>query len=129
MAQQTIQPKQPATFSVEEAPAPVASNPVAPAAAQHTPAQEFLPFQEALDVSQTTPESATDQSTQKSEESPMEITERAKTKVQTSADLPEIKVAEPVEQDDPLLNEGEDFLEKTGNFIGRIKWSIFNEDR
>ena len=62
------------------------------------------------------------------EESPMEITQTATPKVQTSADLPEIKVADPV-QTDPDLSEGEDFLEKTDNFIGRIKWSIFNEDR
>lgn len=60
---------------------------------------------------------------------PVEITEAAKPKVQTEADLPEIKVAPPAEKPEPALDEGEDFLEKTDHFIGRIKWSIFNEDR
>lgn len=60
-------------------------------------------------------------------DTPVEITQEAKPKVQTEADLPEIKVAPA--QDDPDLSEGEDFLEKTDNFLGRIKWSIFNEDR
>lgn len=62
-------------------------------------------------------------------ESPVEINRQAKAKVQTSADLPEIKVADPVAQPEPVLIDGEDFLEKTDNFIGRIKWSIFREDR
>ena len=46
----------------------------------------------------------------------------------SSEDLPEIKVV----QNDPepdFLDGGEDFLEKTGNFFGRIKWSIFGEDK
>ncbi len=47
--------------------------------------------------------------------------------VQTEADLPEIKVADPVPQETVL--EGEDFLEKTGSFMGRMKWSIFREHR
>ncbi len=47
--------------------------------------------------------------------------------VKSSADLPEIKVAEPVPQED--LFNGEDFLEKTDTFIGRMKWSIFRENR
>ena len=51
-------------------------------------------------------------------------TEQAKEK---QKDLPEIKVADPVPQDDFL--EGEDFLEKTSSFIGRMKWSIFRENR
>ena len=42
-------------------------------------------------------------------------------------ELPEIKVADPVPQDDFL--EGGDFLEKTSSFIGRMKWSIFRENR
>ncbi len=62
-------------------------------------------------------------------DTPVEITQEAKPKVQTEADLPEIKVAPAPAQDDPDLSEGEDFLEKTDNFLGRIKWSIFNEDR
>ncbi len=52
----------------------------------------------------------------------------ATTKVMTEADLPEIKVAEPVPQPEPLF-DGEDFLEKTDSFIGRMKWSIFREDK
>ena len=49
------------------------------------------------------------------------------TQIQTPEDLPEIKVAEhPVPE--PLF-EGEDFLEKTNSFIGRMKWSIFRENR
>ena len=44
-----------------------------------------------------------------------------------STELPEIKVADPIDQ--PDLLEGEDFLEKTDSFIGRMKWSIFHEDR
>ena len=48
-------------------------------------------------------------------------------RLQTSADLPEIKVAEPTLQDE--LFDGEDFLEKTDSFIGRMKWSIFRENR
>lgn len=47
--------------------------------------------------------------------------------VQTEADLPEIKVADPIPQEE--LVSGEDFLEKTGSFIGRMKWSIFRENR
>ena len=47
--------------------------------------------------------------------------------VLTEADLPEIRVAEPVPQEE--LYNGEDFLEKTDSFIGRMKWSIFREDR
>ena len=51
----------------------------------------------------------------------------ARTPIATSADLPEIKVADPVPQEE--MFEGEDFLEKTGSFIGRMKWSIFRENR
>ena len=48
-------------------------------------------------------------------------------KVQSPEDLPEIKVAEhPVPE--PLF-DGEDFLEKTNSFIGRMKWSIFRDNR
>ena len=62
-------------------------------------------------------------------DTPVEITQEAKSNVQTEADLPEIKVAPATVQNDPDLSDGEDFLEKTDNFLGRIKWSIFNEDR
>ncbi len=49
------------------------------------------------------------------------------TPVQTKENLPEIKVAEPTATDE--LFDGEDFLEKTDSFIGRMKWSIFRENR
>ncbi|MBR4355429.1 MAG: hypothetical protein IKP96_02495 [Elusimicrobiaceae bacterium] len=62
-------------------------------------------------------------------ENPVEMTRQAKAKVQTEADLPEIKVAPPQPPADSSLVDGEDFLNKTDNFIGRIKWSIFHEDR
>ena len=43
-------------------------------------------------------------------------------------DLPEIKTAAPVPQPEVSLDK-DDFLEKTDSFLGRIKWSIFREDR
>lgn len=61
-------------------------------------------------------------------EMPMTMRETVKSKVMTEADLPEIKVADPVPQPEPLF-DGEDFLEKTDSFIGRMKWSIFREDK
>lgn len=60
-------------------------------------------------------------------EVPVEVTETLRPKVRTEEDLPEIKVAAPVPQDD--FGPGEDFLEKTDSFIGRMKWSIFREDK
>ncbi|WP_428073542.1 hypothetical protein [Candidatus Avelusimicrobium aviculae] len=60
-------------------------------------------------------------------EVPVEVTETFKPKVRSEEDLPEIKVAQPVVQDD--FDPGEDFLEKTDSFIGRMKWSIFREDK
>ena len=53
---------------------------------------------------------------------------QAQAKVTTEADLPEIKVADPIPQPEPF-DDGEDFLEKTDTFIGRIKWSVFHEDK
>lgn len=47
--------------------------------------------------------------------------------VQSEEDLPEIKVADPVPVHEAY--DGEDFLEKTDSFIGRMKWSIFRENR
>lgn len=61
-------------------------------------------------------------------EKPMTMQETVKSKVMTEADLPEIKVADPIPQPEPLF-DGEDFLEKTDSFIGRMKWSIFREDK
>ena len=49
-------------------------------------------------------------------------------KTMTEADLPEIKVAEPIAQPEAMY-DGEDFLTKTDSFIGRMKWSIFREDK
>ncbi len=54
------------------------------------------------------------------------LSNTAKT-IESTDDLPEIKVADPIPQEE--LYNGEDFLEKTGSFIGRIKWSIFRENR
>ena len=59
---------------------------------------------------------------------PVTVTQRAKASVTTDADLPEIKVAEPVPQPQSSF-DGEDFLEKTDSFIGRMKWSLFREDK
>ena len=61
-------------------------------------------------------------------EIPVAMDARAKSTVVTEADLPEIKVADPVPQREQLF-DGEDFLEKTDSFIGRMKWSIFREDK
>lgn len=58
---------------------------------------------------------------------PVEMQNTLHSKLQTDADLPEIRVADPVPQED--LYNGEDFLEKTDSFIGRMKWSIFREDK
>ena len=55
------------------------------------------------------------------------VSAQVPTAVRTEEDLPEIKVADPVAQDS--LFDGEDFLEKTNSFIGRMKWSIFRENR
>lgn len=61
------------------------------------------------------------------EAAPVEMQNTLRSKVQTEADLPEIRVADPVPQEE--LYNGEDFLEKTDSFIGRMKWSIFREDK
>ncbi len=61
------------------------------------------------------------------EEDPVAVTQTKRPSVQTEADLPEIRVAKPVPQNDVEI--GEDFLEKTDSFIGRMKWSIFREDK
>jgi len=49
-------------------------------------------------------------------------------RVQTEADLPEIKIAKPIPQPQETKDD-EDFLEKTDTFLGRIKWSVFGEDK
>lgn len=61
-------------------------------------------------------------------EKPVEMNASVSSKVKTEEDLPEIRVADPVPQHQQLF-DGEDFLEKTDSFIGRIKWSIFREER
>ena len=61
------------------------------------------------------------------ESAPVGMQNTMRPKVQTEADLPEIRVADPVPQEQ--LYNGEDFLEKTDSFIGRMKWSIFREDK
>jgi len=47
---------------------------------------------------------------------------------QEQDDLPEIKVAK-IEPEPQLTDQADDFLTKTGSFFGRIKWSIFGEDK
>lgn len=61
------------------------------------------------------------------ETAPVEMQHTLHSKVHTEEDLPEIRVAKPVPQEE--LYNGEDFLEKTDSFIGRMKWSIFREDK
>lgn len=61
------------------------------------------------------------------ESAPVGMQNTMRSKLQTEADLPEIRVADPVPQEQ--LYNGEDFLEKTDSFIGRMKWSIFREDK
>lgn len=51
-----------------------------------------------------------------------------KAPVQTEADLPEIRIPKPVPQPQ-VERDAEDFLEKTDTFFGRMKWSIFGEDK
>lgn len=60
-------------------------------------------------------------------EAPVEVNDTLKPKVRSEEDLPEIKVAKPMAQDD--FGPDENFLEKTDSFIGRMKWSIFREDK
>ena len=73
-----------------------------------------------------TPAQAQPQATQPKQEAVQPA--QAQAKVTTEADLPEIKVADPIPQPEPF-DDGEDFLEKTDTFIGRIKWSVFHEDK
>lgn len=58
---------------------------------------------------------------------PVEMQNTKRAPVLTEADLPEIRVADPVPQEETY--NGEDFLEKTDSFIGRMKWSLFREDK
>ncbi len=51
-----------------------------------------------------------------------------KNRTRGEENLPEIKTAEPVPQPEGSL-DADDFLEKTDSFFGRIRWSIFREDR
>ncbi len=60
---------------------------------------------------------------------PIEMQDTAEATVKTEADLPEIRVADPVPQAELEMYNGQDFLEKTNSFIGRMKWSIFREDK
>ena len=60
---------------------------------------------------------------------PVEMQDTVESAVKTEADLPEIRVADPVPQAELEMYNGQDFLEKTDSFIGRMKWSIFREDK
>ncbi len=61
------------------------------------------------------------------ENAPVEMQNTLHAQVKTEADLPEIRVADPIPQ--PEVELEDDFLEKTDSFIGRMKWSIFREDK
>lgn len=119
-------PQKPAMAAEETAASPAAS--VVPAVKESLE-QEPLPKQPLADPA-VAPADAKPQNDSRVplSEKPVEIKETAQPKVMTEADLPEIKVADPVPQPQPLF-DGEDFLEKTDSFIGRMKWSIFREDR
>ena len=58
---------------------------------------------------------------------PVQLQDTVQTAIKTDNDLPEIRVADPLPQDE--VYNGEDFLERTDSFIGRMKWSIFREDK
>lgn len=62
------------------------------------------------------------------ETAPVGMQNTMRSKVQTEADLPEIRVADPIPQPEQSF-DGDDFLTKTDSFIGRMKWSIFREDK
>ena len=59
---------------------------------------------------------------------PVELQNAVHTAIETSDDLPEIHVAKPMPKEE-MYNGEEDFLERTDSFIGRMKWSIFREDK
>ena len=110
--------------------APVSQPPAPPVEAPQSPVEAAPAHEKTARVEAQTPSTKPLAPTQEARvDSPVEINKQAKPKVQTEADLPEIKVADPQPQPEPAFVDGEDFLEKTDNFIGRIKWSIFNEDR
>lgn len=108
--------------------APASEKPAAPQAPQSPAApQPILASQRA--EQKALPEANASQKEQiPLSEIPVAMDARAKSTVVTEADLPEIKVADPVPQREQLF-DGEDFLEKTDSFIGRMKWSIFREDK
>ena len=56
---------------------------------------------------------------------PVEV-HNVRSSVRSEADLPEIRVAHIPQEE---LYNGEDFLERTDSFIGRMKWSIFRDEK
>ncbi len=100
---------------------------VAPVVRQPVPAHHPLSSKPTAPVRVATPAAPQAQPLPEPETAPVEMQNTMRSKLQTDADLPEIRVAEPVVQEE--LYDGEDFLEKTDSFIGRMKWSIFREDR
>lgn len=58
---------------------------------------------------------------------PVEVQNTVHAAIETADDLPEIRVAKPMPKEE--MYHGEDFLERTDSFIGRMKWSIFREDK
>ncbi len=105
-----------------------AASPVAPARASSKQALPVAAPHPAPAAPASVSSPAADEKKPVPAEKPIAIEETVKSKVMTEADLPEIKVADPVPQPQELF-DGEDFLEKTDSFIGRMKWSIFREDR
>lgn len=98
--------------------APAASTKPAPPAPARTPVPVRQPKAPAKNVLHAQAEEPLPSNT------PVEVPNTLRAAVQTEADLPDIQVAEPVQE--PQIEE--DFLEKTDSFIGRMKWSIFRDD-
>ena len=58
---------------------------------------------------------------------PVELQNTVHAAIETADDLPEIRVAKPAPEEE--MYQAEDFLERTNSFIGRMKWSVFREDK
>ena len=64
-----------------------------------------------------------------SSDTPISVTRQTQSHVQTAEDLPKIKTAATAASAEDTALDRDDFLKKTDTFLGRIKWSIFREDR
>ena len=116
------------TGTEKPAPAPVkpSAAPAAKSAAEKpAPAPTKAPAKTApAPVKQAAPETAE----APLYDGPVTITDRAKVTVTTDADLPEIKVAKPNPQPENTF-DGDDFLMTTDSFWGRMRWSLFRDDK